>query len=79
MGGNSMKILEVNIDRFGQFHHWSCTFEDTNFLTIFGRNEAGKSTLVAFIKCIFFGFPRKNELEPYIGGIDRKKAGERVW
>lgn len=67
-----MHILEVQIDRFGQFHQWSCTFSNSKFLTIFGPNEAGKSTLVAFIKCIFFGFPRKSELEPYIGGEGQK-------
>jgi uncharacterized protein YhaN len=63
-----MKLLEVNIDRFGQFYKWSCSFSDAGFLTVFGPNEAGKSTLVAFIKCIFFGFPRKSELEPYTSG-----------
>ncbi|MGV3488034.1 MAG: AAA family ATPase [Tuberibacillus sp.] len=67
-----MQILEVNIDRFGQFYNWSCAFPSTSFLSIYGPNEAGKSTLVAFIKCILFGFPRKTELEPYMGYGDQK-------
>ncbi|HET6872085.1 MAG TPA: AAA family ATPase [Sporolactobacillaceae bacterium] len=67
-----MKIVEVNIDRFGQFYKWSCRLADSEFLTVYGPNEAGKSTLVAFIKCIFFGFPRKAELKPYTGDGDHQ-------
>lgn len=61
-----MKILEIQIDRFGLFYHWQGSFDGAAFLTIYGPNEAGKSTLVNFIKCIFFGFPRKADLLPYL-------------
>jgi len=51
-----MKIDDIHIDGFGQFDQFSV--EDLNpGLTIFsGANEAGKSTLLAFIRCVLFGF-----------------------
>ena len=52
----NMKIDDIYIDGFGQFNQFSV--EDLNpGLTIFsGANEAGKSTLLAFIRCVLFGF-----------------------
>lgn len=35
-----------------------------NFTEIFGENEAGKSTIQAFIHSILFGFPTKKSKEP---------------
>jgi uncharacterized protein YhaN len=40
---------------------------------IFGQNEAGKSTLLAFVRAILFGFPssrsKENRYEPWCGGM----------
>ncbi|WP_077615148.1 AAA family ATPase [Caenibacillus caldisaponilyticus] len=66
-GGEAVRITAVHIDRFGRFSDWTYSFTDRPFLIVYGPNEAGKSTLVAFIKCILFGFPRKAELSPYLG------------
>ncbi|GGH88075.1 uncharacterized protein YhaN [Pullulanibacillus pueri] len=63
-----MKFISVYIERFGQFYQWSQTFGEGSFLVLYGPNEAGKSTLMAFIKAILFGFPKKTELRPYISG-----------
>ncbi len=55
-----MKIREIHIDGFGQFSGVAYgPFEDP--VTVFyGPNEAGKSTLLEFVRRTLFGFPRKN-------------------
>ncbi|MDK3928635.1 AAA family ATPase [Staphylococcus pseudintermedius] len=58
-----MKIKSVEIYGYGQFVQRKVEF-DQYFTEIFGQNEAGKSTLQAFIHSILFGFPTKKENEP---------------
>ena len=68
----NMRIDDIHIDGFGRFDQFSV--EDLNpGLTIFsGANEAGKSTLLAFIRSILFGFPSSrsgtNRYPPLQGG-----------
>lgn len=53
-----MKLTKITIVNFGKFSNR--TFDFTNPLTvIYGANEAGKSTLVAFIKQVLFGLTIK--------------------
>lgn len=50
-----MKLTKINILNFGKLSN--INFELTSNLSIFeGNNEAGKSTTVAFIKQVLFGF-----------------------
>lgn len=61
-----MKIRGWQIDGFGHFHdHRESDLPDG--ITVFlGPNEAGKSTLLAFLRGMLFGFPtgRQNRYEP---------------
>ena len=52
-----MKIQEMYLDGFGDFS--KKTIGPLNHLVtvIYGPNEAGKSTLLAFIRTVLFGFP----------------------
>lgn len=52
-----MKLLELHIDGFGKFHDRTITFED-GINVIYGKNEAGKSTLHTFIRGMLFGIER---------------------
>ena len=67
-----MRIRSLNIDGFGKFADFDCgPFEGS--VTVFqGANEAGKSTLLAFIRRVLFGFPdgrrRRNLYSPMAGG-----------
>ena len=82
-----MKINKIHIDGFGKFSQ--LPIEDFQpGLTIFkGANEAGKSTLLAFIRRMLFGFPGNrtsiNKYPPLGGGNHGGKlvfttdAGER--
>lgn len=49
-----MRIKTVNISAFGGIKNKSFSFED-GFNVIFGDNENGKSTVMAFIKMMFYG------------------------
>ncbi|MBQ1985366.1 MAG: AAA family ATPase, partial [Clostridia bacterium] len=52
-----MKLLELHIDGFGKFHNRTISFED-GINILYGKNEAGKSTLHTFIRGILFGIER---------------------
>jgi len=52
-----MKLLELHIDGFGKFHDRTIAFED-GINILYGKNEAGKSTLHTFIRGMLFGIER---------------------
>ncbi|NVO66438.1 AAA family ATPase [Methanofollis tationis] len=63
-----MKISSLYIDGFGKFQNWkpSTSFGD-GLTAIVGSNEAGKTTLLTFIRRMLYGFPdgRKKDLNHY--------------
>jgi len=66
-----MKIENIHIDGFGIWsdRSWESLHPEVN--VFFGANEAGKSTLMAFVRSILFGFDRRGSLrryEPLNGG-----------
>lgn len=88
-----MKLLDLHIDGFGKFHDRSITFEP-GMNIVYGKNEAGKSTLHTFIRSMLFGLERgrgrasKNDLysrcEPWdnkavYGGRLRLEQGGMVY
>ena len=52
-----MKLLDLHIDGFGKFHDLDVTFSD-GLNIVYGKNEAGKSTLHTFVRCMLFGLER---------------------
>lgn len=53
-----MRIIDCTLTEFGAFRNKTFTFGD-GLNIIEGGNESGKSTLLAFIKFMFYGVPRK--------------------
>lgn len=49
-----MKIRSIDIAAFGKFKNFHLDFSD-NMTVIFGENENGKSTIMAFIRMMFYG------------------------
>lgn len=49
-----MKIKSVNIASFGKLKNYQMDFSD-EFNVVYGENEAGKSTVMSFIKMMFYG------------------------
>ena len=66
-----MKFIKAYIDGYGKFHNLDFVFEP-GFNLIFGPNEAGKTTMMSFLRTVFFGFPGKksapDRYEPLAGG-----------
>jgi uncharacterized protein YhaN len=67
-----MRIKGWHVNGFGVFHNYSIDNLSAGLTVFVGPNEAGKSTLLAFIRTILFGFPdgRSKELKypPLNGG-----------
>ena len=55
-----MRLKQIKMRNFGQFSQQTFTLPEGNLDVFFGPNEAGKSTTVAFIKQVMFGFNLKN-------------------
>lgn len=52
-----MKILDITINGFGKFHGKNISFAD-GLNIVYGKNEAGKSTIHTFIRGMLFGIER---------------------
>ncbi len=53
-----MKFLDLHINGFGKFNNCSIAFQD-GLNVVYGKNEAGKSTLHSFIRSMLFGMERQ--------------------
>lgn len=62
-----MKINTLVIHQFGRFEDKKIEFPQTPIVMIYGENETGKSTMMAFILSQLFGFPSKKALEKWRG------------
>ncbi len=64
-----MRIQEMHVESFGHFHQRTFDPVPSPVTVYYGPNEAGKSTLLAFIRAILFGFPhRYNQYYPPVTG-----------
>ena len=50
-----MKIKKLNITSYGKFENREITFSD-GLNIVYGKNEAGKSTVLSFIRAMLYGF-----------------------
>ena len=55
-----MRIRDIHIDGFGQFAGREIGPLERSVTVLYGPNEAGKSTLLEFVRRVLFGFPRKS-------------------
>ena len=60
-----MRLNELHVDGFGHFRDHVVGPLDSNVTVLYGPNEAGKSTLLAFIRTILFGFPARGRDDHY--------------
>jgi uncharacterized protein YhaN len=55
-----VRLTGFYIDGFGIFHDVLVKDIPPGVVLFLGENEAGKTTLLAFLRAVFFGFPRKD-------------------
>ena len=60
-----MRLKQIKIINFGQFSNKTFDLPSDQINVFFGANEAGKSTTVAFIKQILFGFHLRSNSSPF--------------
>lgn len=60
-----MRLKQIKIVNFGQFSNKKFDLPGDQTNVFFGANEAGKSTTVAFIKQIMFGFHLRSNASPF--------------
>lgn len=68
-----MRIERIEISGFGTLREVTYDLADKPSIILFyGRNEAGKSTMMQFVRSMLFGFPSRSQLadryEPEAGG-----------
>lgn len=56
-GEKKMKFIRAHIFGFGKWVDTTFDFTSSSFLTYFGENESGKSTLQQFLSYMLFGLP----------------------
>ncbi len=72
-----MRIGGWHIDGFGIFHDFEVSLSDG--LTVFlGPNEAGKSTLLGFLRAALFGFPSRRSRAPQYPPLRGGRHGGRL-
>jgi len=72
-----VKIGGWHIDGFGIFHDFEASLSDG--LTVFlGPNEAGKSTLLGFLRAALFGFPSRRSRAPQYPPLRGGRHGGRL-
>lgn len=67
-----MKIKELKIGGFGVWKDLSVIDLPSEITVFYGRNEAGKTTLMQFLRTVLYGFPeerRKRYVPPVYGGL----------
>ena len=56
-----MRIHNMYLNGFGIYRERAIEIDSQAPATVFyGRNEAGKSTLMGFIRSMLFGFPKRH-------------------
>ena len=60
-----MRLEELHLDGFGHFYQYSTDSLSPSITVFYGPNEAGKSTLLAFVRTILFGFPSRGRAAYY--------------
>ena len=64
-----MKFLELHLKGFGKFHDRTISFTD-GINVIYGKNEAGKSTMHTFIRGMLFGIqPQRGRASKNLRGF----------
>ena len=52
-----MRMTDIHVDHFGVWHDLHLPVPQTGLNILYGPNEAGKSTLMRFVRAMLYGFP----------------------
>lgn len=72
-----MKINELHVDGFGVWKGLELGKLSDSLNVFYGRNEAGKTTLMQFVRTVLYGFSPERR-ERYLGPLHGEQAGGRL-
>lgn len=67
-----MKIINMHLDDFGIYHNISWQPPETGLIVMHGNNESGKTTLMKYVRSMFFGYLR-GDWHGYFGHMDIRR------
>ena len=73
-----MKIIQMNLDDFGIYHNVMWNPPEKGLIVMHGRNESGKTTLMKYVRSMFFGYLR-GEWKGYFGHMDIRRENGREY
>ena len=73
-----MKIIQMNLDDFGIYHNVMWNPPERGLIVMHGRNESGKTTLMKYVRSMFFGYLR-GEWKGYFGHMDIRRENGREY
>ncbi|WP_273062566.1 AAA family ATPase [Colibacter massiliensis] len=73
-----MKIIQMNLDDFGIYHNVMWNPPERGLIVIHGRNESGKTTLMKYVRSMFFGYLR-GEWKGCFGHMDIRRENGREY
>ena len=56
-----MKLERIHVDRFGAWNNLDLPVDSEGLSVFYGPNEAGKTTLMRFVRGVLYGFPEGRE------------------
>src|SRR2546428_10204776 len=74
-----MRIEGWQIEGFGVFRDWEVRGLSPGLTVFLGPNEAGKSTLLAFLRGALFGFPGRRSRWPQYPPLAGGRHGGRLF
>lgn len=74
-----MRIHGWHVEGFGIFHDFHVDNLSAGLVLLYGPNEAGKSTLLAFLRSILFGFPDRRSNHPQYPPLQGGRHGGSVF
>src|SRR5882724_4479101 len=75
---SSLRIDGWQIEGFGIFRDWEVRGLSAGLTVFLGPNEAGKSTLLGFLRGALFGFPSRRSRSPQYPPLLGGRHGGRV-
>lgn len=68
-----MNIIQMNLDEFGIYHNVEWNPPATGLIVMHGRNESGKTTLMKYVRSMFFGYLR-GDWKGFFGHMDIRRV-----
>ncbi len=73
-----MQLKRIQIGGFGGLRNWESETLSPRINLIVGPNEAGKSTVFAFVQTLLYGFSPKNAKHPYRPAFGENEFGGQI-